>query len=401
MKTNYPLVLLVFFFIIIQQTSAQTWTQKANLQGIQRTTPIAFSIDSVAYVGLGYNFSQSPIQQNDLWKYSPATDTWTQVASLPGSGLSAASAFSIGSKGYVAGGMNSSAVALNTLWEYDALLNTWTQKTSCPGFGRHYAVAFSIGAKGYFGTGNGPASFNDFWEYDPQTDSWLQRANVPGPTRSSAMGFGIGNKGYLGSGYASGPVFDFYQYDPQSNTWTQKANIGTQGISDACTFAIGGEGYICAGYVGSNPSDQLLEYDTLTDTWTSMANCTGGARTNPCGFTVGNHGYVACGNDTLSACLNDCWEYTPSSIVTSVGNIQQAKNTLTVFPTSASQFVTVHSLIPIEGALLSVLNINGQEVMEKAFRNNDLIGVSLLKSGVYFLRVKTSAGNFLGRFIKE
>src|SRR5204863_3137512 len=132
--------------------------------GIQRATCIAFSIDSVAYLGLGYNFSQSPIQQNDLWKYSPATDSWTQMSSLPGSGLSSASAFSIGSKGYVVGGMNSAAALVNELWEYDDVLNTWTQKASCPGAARNYAVAFSVSGKGYFGTGNGSSTDpSDLW----------------------------------------------------------------------------------------------------------------------------------------------------------------------------------------------------------------------------------------------
>lgn len=391
--------LLIF---IIQQTSAQTWMQKANLTGIQRATSVGFSIDSVAYVGLGYNFNQSPIQQNDLWKYSPITDSWTQVASLPSSGLSAASAFSIGSKGYVAGGMNSSSVTVNNLWEYDALLNTWTQKTSCPGAGRHYAVAFSIGTKGYFGTGDdGSANLSDFWEYDPQTDSWLQRLDVPGLARSSAIGFGIGNKGYVGSGYCSGPTFDFYQFDPQSNTWTPKASMGNLGISDATCFVIGGEGYVCTGYVNSNTSDQLLEYDTLTDTWTTLTNCTGGARSNACGFAVANKGYVSCGNDASFSPLGDCWEYTPSSIATSAGNEIKPANAFAVFPAVTSCFVSVHGSIPADGALLCIINTSGQTLIKKTFCKDEILDVSSLASGVYFVNVKTSVGNFSRKFIKE
>src|SRR5262245_12738341 len=138
MRIKLLLLLLVFTIA----ASAQTWVQRTNLAGMTRAACIAFSIDSVGYVGLGYNFSLVPLQQNDLWKYSPVSNTWTQVASKPGSGLSGSSAFSVGSKGYAVGGVDTSATAVSELWEYDAVLNSWTQKTSCPCAGRDYAVAF-------------------------------------------------------------------------------------------------------------------------------------------------------------------------------------------------------------------------------------------------------------------
>jgi hypothetical protein len=403
MKTKLLPALLLLCIIISQASAQNTWTQKANLTGINRAALIAFTVDTVAYVGLGYNFSQSPIQQTDFWKYSPATDTWTQMTSFPGSGLSGASAFSIGSKGYVAGGINSSSTVVSELWEYNAVLNTWTQKTSCPCAGRDYAVAFSINGKGYFGTGYdaNSTSFNDFWEYDPVTDSWLQRADVPGLPRSSAVGFSIGDKGYVGSGYIASAVNDFWQYDPQSNTWTQKANIGTQGISDATGFTIGGEGYICSGYVNSTATDQLLEYDTLLDSWTPMTSCGGSARTNACGFAVGNRGYITCGNDASFSHLNDLWEYSSGSIVTSVPRPKYSENMLSVFPSVASNVISVHTMLSTSDAQLSIVNISGQKLIEKNFRNDETINVSSLTSGIYFVRIKTSTGNLAGKFIRE
>jgi N-acetylneuraminic acid mutarotase len=402
MKTK--LLLALFSFVIILQASGQnTWTQKASLTGIQRAASIAFTIDSVAYLGLGYNFSQFPAQQTDLWKYSPVADSWTQVASKPGAGLSAASAFSIGGKGYVVGGFNSSSV-VSELWEYDAVLNSWTQKTSCPGAGRDYAVAFSIGSKGYFGTGYDASSqnFNDFWEYTPSTDSWLQRADVPGLPRSSAIGFSIGNYGYVGSGYIATGVNDFWRYDPQSNSWTQKANIGTQGISDGTGFAIGGEGYICTGYINSTASGDLLEYDTLLDTWTPMITLTGPSRSNAVGFAIGNKGYISCGNDVAFTHLNDLWEYTPSSIITSVNNEKQpTQNTLSVFPFVTSNAITIHCPAAAAGSQVAVINIKGQTLVEKTFSKSEVVDASSYPAGMYFVQVKTTSGNYASRFLKE
>ena len=60
--------------------------------------------------------------------------------------------------------------------------NSWVMKNDFIGFKREQAFAFSIGNKGYVGTGvdTSETVMNDFWEYDPEFDSWTQRANVPG-----------------------------------------------------------------------------------------------------------------------------------------------------------------------------------------------------------------------------
>ena len=403
MKTKLPLVFLLVCMVNSKAPAQNTWTQMANLSGINRAACIAFSMDSAGYVGLGYNFSQSPVQQADLWKYSPATDSWTQVASKPGSGLSGASAFAIGSKGYIVGGMNSSSTAMNELWEYDAVLNSWVQKASCPCAGRDYAVAFSINGKGYFGTGYDGSvnSYDDFWEYNPSLNFWFQRASVPGTPRSSAVGFTIGNKGYIGSGYTAAAVNDFYQYNPQTNSWTQKASIGAQGTSDATGFAIGDKGYICTGYVNSNPTGQLLEYDTLSNTWTPVATLTGSARSNAVGFAVNNKGYISCGNDISFTHLNDLWEYTPNTLVTGMNGKREDIATLLVYPSVASDKISIKCRIAPGEFRLSVINSQGRLCIEKVLSNLKDVDISLLPSGMYFVRIKSAAGNFAGRFVRE
>jgi N-acetylneuraminic acid mutarotase len=411
MKEKNLILLVAIMLVAVTKTSAQnTWMQKANLTGIQRAAHVAFTIDTVAYVGLGYNFSQAPAQQTDLWKYSPATDTWTQMASFPTGGVSGASAFSIGSKGYVAGGFSSTTSAVdNELWEYSAVLNTWAQKTSCPCAARDYAVAFSINGRGYFGTGYdaSSANFSDFWSYLPATDSWVQRADLPGFPRSSAVGFSIGGKGYIGSGYIAGGVYDFWQYNPATNSWLQKADIGTQGINDACGFAIGGYGYICSGYFGSVVSGELFEYDTLANTWTPMLTLTGPARSNSAGFAVGSKGYVTCGNDVSFSPLNDLWEYTPNSILTSVPGTRDenvSDDRIEIYPNPViNQLAIGNRQLAIED--VEVYNSVGEKFFTQQLTANSqqliTINVSKWKSGIYFVRIKTSGRNFDGKFVKE
>src|ERR1041384_7930203 len=77
---------------------------------------------------------------------------------------------------------------------------TWTQKADLGGTGRYFPVGFSIGTKGYIGTGYNTTYRNDFWEWDQATNVWTQKADFAGTARYAAVGFAIGTKGYIGTG---------------------------------------------------------------------------------------------------------------------------------------------------------------------------------------------------------
>src|SRR5688572_26563096 len=64
---------------------------------------------------------------------------WLTKASFPGVSRAKATAFTIGSKIYVLGGVTNSSVILDDFWEYDITLNTWTQKPNFPGPERYGA----------------------------------------------------------------------------------------------------------------------------------------------------------------------------------------------------------------------------------------------------------------------
>ena len=60
---------------------------------------------------------------NDFWEYDPATDTWTQKADFEGVGRGFAVGFSIGSNGYIGtgllGNLNYGGPSSKDFWEYD------------------------------------------------------------------------------------------------------------------------------------------------------------------------------------------------------------------------------------------------------------------------------------------
>jgi hypothetical protein len=201
------------------------WTKKADFAGLPRNQAIGFSIANKGYLGTGFAGSNGNgiiISYGDFWEYNPATNFWTQKATvgfISQGGWYGCVGFAIGNKGYIATGVGAGGFT-NILREYDPTTNLWIQKAYFPGNARKLAVGFSIGNKGYIGTGINQVGsvLADFWEYNATTDAWLQKTNVPGGIRQMAVGFNIGNKGYVGTGISSnttGYKNDFYEYTPE------------------------------------------------------------------------------------------------------------------------------------------------------------------------------------------
>lgn len=196
------------------------WSQKADLpisvNGYNEG--IAFSIGSKGYFGTGGVWSSGiQVFSNNLWAYDPATDSWSQRASLPSGGRSMSSAFVIGTDAYVATGYWSNSE--RELWRYNSITNTWSQRASLPdGAGRYDAIGFAIGGFGYVGLGVWGSDRNDLWRYDPITDSWTQMTSFPGNVRVGASAVVIGNTAYVGHGGVSAGTQsyrDLWSYVPQ------------------------------------------------------------------------------------------------------------------------------------------------------------------------------------------
>lgn len=142
-----------------------TWTRLADFAGGQRANAIGFFANGCIYVGTGDDYDSLNDATNDLWKYTPATNTWIQVSNVPGIPLRNASAFSIGNYGYVCLGLNNSTYTSGG-WRYDATTDSWNPIASYGGGMMADGVAFTIDSNGYVGTGAYYASvFNQYWEY--------------------------------------------------------------------------------------------------------------------------------------------------------------------------------------------------------------------------------------------
>jgi N-acetylneuraminic acid mutarotase len=145
------------------------WRKKADLPG-KATNPACFVLDDKAYLATGY---WDGVPAKDLWEYDPKADHWTRKAGFPGPGRFRAIGFALGGSGYVATGIEAmsetSAVVLQDLWEYTPQTNTWTQAPGIAGPARGAAVSFVVGSRVFIGTGvdSSRRILRDFWQAGP------------------------------------------------------------------------------------------------------------------------------------------------------------------------------------------------------------------------------------------
>jgi len=408
-KSIIVIIALIYSFLNVNMVlaSPDTWTQKADFGGINRTNAVGFSIGSKGYIGTGFDvvISGGPVINfffycwSDFWEYDSDADTWTQKADF-GWARDGAVGFSIGNKGYIGTGYddNPSPYYYKDFWEYDPSTNTWTQRADFGGTARSGAVGFSIGSKGYIGTGGDSSSYcKDFWEYDPTANTWTQKADFGGIARAGAVGFSIGSNGYIGTGewhdtnvsqYKG--TNDFWEYSPTANTWTQKADFGGTARDGAVGFSIGNRGYIGTGDSSSaNFTNDFWEYEPATNTWTQRADFGGTARSGAVGFFIGSKGYIGTGSwDT-----NDFLEYEPADTTpdpfTFTDQTGVALSTVTTSNIITVSGIDVATPISITGGTYAI-NGGSYTSTSGTVSNGDTVTVQLNSSGRYFTTTNTT-----------
>ena len=199
---------------------ADSWAQKADFPGPPRYSLVSIGTSTKAYAGLGYN-----PWYNDWYEYDPVADAWTQKTSFPGTPRQAANAFVLNDQVYV--GMGSTSVGAGTaiffddLYKYDPATDTWTQMASLPALPRcgsyHFSscgLAYIIGGVGFDSLGVQHV-FTDMWRYDAALDEWTSLPDFPGASMNTGTSFNISSSGFVGFG---GTGFEPFSWVPDSLT---------------------------------------------------------------------------------------------------------------------------------------------------------------------------------------
>ncbi len=317
---KFLFILLILSFSIFKGKT-QTWTQLPNLP-FQTVLDTGFN----AYYGTGFVIGSTiyylPVDTSTLWAYNTFTSTWTPKAPFPQGIRVNASGFSIDSFGYITCGRNlgASPGVKSDLWRYSPASNTWTQKASIQTstYTREYCISFVINNLGYLGTGKSPnvpgahltPYIQQFQEYNPVSDVWTIKAPVPDVNnppfttngRGYASAFAFGGYGYVLNGIGNGSLLtDTRQYNPITNSWISLNpafgnNVGGTGISDS------NRGYLCFGQAGTSQTSYNFVWQLdSTLTWTPKSNFPGPSRKFSTGFTVGCNFYVLGGQNYNTA----------------------------------------------------------------------------------------------------
>ncbi len=243
-----------------------TWKMLANPTGpVNRSEGVAFAINGKLYVGLGaeYYLAIPPAGPHrnlkDLWEYNPATNAWTQKASLPDSSRTESNVFVVNNKAYIVGGNGvfdggTTVSQTNQVWEYDPAGNKWTKKANYPETaGVRSAAAFAINGKGYISCGSsGSSVIAKTYEYNPTSNAWTPKADFPDSARDGVVSFVVDNKGFVGLGASGGfnnYKSTFYYYNPATDKWSYlHGSWPVQARKYALSEVVGNKAYVGCGW---------------------------------------------------------------------------------------------------------------------------------------------------------
>lgn len=387
-----PVMLLSFFQVYAQWDSISRYPSTAT------DGAISFTINGKGYVGAG-------LADNHFYSFNPSNGMWTKMADIPSDGGHRAWAFSfvIDGKGYIGGGSYASASDISDdTWMYDPKTNKWTQKADYPAGNRDGFFSFSIGNKGYVGGGfDGAYIRSDFYEYNAENDKWRKLSDFPGGAVLFGCAFVINGKAYVGTGgQGTHEIQTFYEFDPATEKWTKKANFKGGIRQAAVAFSIGDKGYIGGGMTGyqSNYSD-CWAYNSNNDSWTKVNDILPTKSTAwSTAFVIDNTVYVGTGVMLPDFNFSNSFYTHSFENALSIENFSPAE--LSIYPNPANDKLNVNLNSPIKNGMLEIRDLKGRIIKTFEIKSNNVLEISNLNKGVYFITIKSDQQKTTKIFLK-
>jgi N-acetylneuraminic acid mutarotase len=258
-----------------------TW-RTAALMPTKRTEVVAAALDGKIYVvggfekpGLGnvLNFAITP----SVEMYDPATDRWTSKAPLP-VGLHHVGIGVVGGRLYVIGGYTKSGLSVwnsvATVYAYDPATDRWTERASMPTARGALSVTEHEGKLYAIGGYDRKANTSAVEVYDPVRNVWTIGASLPTPRDHLATATVHGKVYAIGGridGDYSRNLAVVERYDPPTDRWTRVSNLPTArsgittAVAEGIIYVMGGEG-------SDGTFNQNEAYDPVGDRWQGMAS---------------------------------------------------------------------------------------------------------------------------------
>ncbi len=370
---------------------AQEWVQLPDFPGTARDDAAAFSIGTHAYFGTGMETGWA--LTSNWWMLDiVGSPQWYPVPDLPAEPRQycAGFNFSNGERGYLFGGLSSSG-PLNELWSFSEATNSWMQLASLPDIGRYACTAFTIGDKAYVvgGLVSGGAATNACWSYEPATDLWAEVASIPGIARHRTSSFDDGSFGYVigGADSAYNALTETWKYDPMADQWTAAAPLPEPRYNAAPLRDID------LGIVGGASDDTTFHanaylYYPAADSWNEMIDTLPfGVRGAAGTFAGGGGGWYF--NVIGTGIDNDLVRHKEMFTKGFVYSIEElAHPSLKVYPNPATNSITVIWPDTWPNARIRILDGLGRTVQDPQMNSSSSIDVSRLSPGRYVVEAQ-------------
>jgi len=162
---------------------------------------------------------------------------WRVAGTLPGDGLNAPAAVTLGGRIYLIGGFaGTTNLPVDSVQVFDPASATWSSAAPLPApRGGHAAVVLD-GKIHVLGGGNSVSTIADHSVYDPATRSWSEAAPLPRAEGSPAAVVFGGKLYAIGGRSGSSDYGDVYVYDAARDAWTRGPSIPPRGTAGAVVY---------------------------------------------------------------------------------------------------------------------------------------------------------------------
>lgn len=150
--------------------TTDSWIQLADLPGPGRHHPFMFNAGGEIFAGMGHS---GPSIYTDWYKLDTAANTWTAMQNFPGEGRVAGTQFNWNNAGFVLSGDgdNHSFMPSGEMWRYIPATDSWTEFPPHPGISLWAPGSFVIDNEVYFFGGRNRQNAQyptDAWKFDLQ-----------------------------------------------------------------------------------------------------------------------------------------------------------------------------------------------------------------------------------------
>lgn len=241
-------------YILEYDGQQNTWTKRYPPNPRYFENPICYYYNNSIYVLGGTQWVVDLVNPNTtgvilkkMYRLDLANFTWHEMDPLPYPTIFNLTSFELNNEWYIGMGADSAnrticcgdPIPSKKFWKYTPATNQWTQLTDFPGSHQNFPTGFSIGSKGYFfygaipiGNPNIALDFDqEFWEYNPATNSWASipiPSTIAPPPGEKYQIVTSNNKAYFlscqkrtlsGLGYGFTGFIPCLEWDPLDNTY--------------------------------------------------------------------------------------------------------------------------------------------------------------------------------------